>query len=304
MCRSCLYICTCRQREENFSHLHAHLSTLTISYNLELCLVSRRSNVEYISGQGFCLHSDLYSLFTGVKLIKMTQNNAHIYGMGGSELRGGAGVNISTPICFRAKEYNLQVNLKNKVFGSYLWETFKDQSLFCYIMSAQDWSSFYNIGLVHQLVYLFMYACTAGYREGRWKGEKAWGICFRFNDQTYHIPNVRFHLKEIGGKLKQIFWHNKKLVSFARIWLSIGLPNAFPCERDFRGATVTAPRMPGSLWPGVDVMITIFCDFWQFSAKKLAFFSKTDVVIKIFHNLALFWFKNANFFAEFFAENI
>jgi hypothetical protein len=40
--------------------------------------------------------------------------------------------------------------------------------------------------------------------------------------------------------------------------------------------------------PGVDVMITIFCDFRQFSAKKLAFFSKTNVMIKILHNLALF----------------
>jgi hypothetical protein len=40
--------------------------------------------------------------------------------------------------------------------------------------------------------------------------------------------------------------------------------------------------------PGVDVMITIFGDFCQFSAKKLAFFSKTNVMIKILHNLALF----------------
>jgi hypothetical protein len=56
--------------------------------------------------------------------------------------------------------------------------------------------------------------------------------------------------------------------------------------------------------PGVDVMITIFGDFRQFLAKKLAFFSKTNVMIKIFHNLALFWVKNANFFAEFFGENI
>jgi hypothetical protein len=31
---------------------------------------------------------------------------------------------------------------------------------------------------------------------------------------------------------------------------------------------------------GVNVMITIFCDFCQFSAKKLAFFSKTNVMIK------------------------
>jgi hypothetical protein len=54
------------------------------------------------------------------------------------------------------------------------------------------------------------------------------------------------------------------------------------------------------LAPGVDVMVTIFCDF---SAKKLAFFSKTNVMIKFSHNLALFCVKNANFFAEFFAEN-
>jgi hypothetical protein len=49
-------------------------------------------------------------------------------------------------------------------------------------------------------------------------------------------------------------------------------------------------------WPGVDVMITIFCDFRQFSAKKIAFFSTTNVMIKILHNLALFRVKNANFF--------
>jgi hypothetical protein len=39
---------------------------------------------------------------------------------------------------------------------------------------------------------------------------------------------------------------------------------------------------------GVDVMITIFCDFSQFSAKKLAFFLNTNIMIKFFQNLALF----------------
>jgi hypothetical protein len=34
--------------------------------------------------------------------------------------------------------------------------------------------------------------------------------------------------------------------------------------------------------PGVDVMITIFRNFYPFSAKKLAFFSKTNVTITIF----------------------
>jgi hypothetical protein len=48
----------------------------------------------------------------------------------------------------------------------------------------------------------------------------------------------------------------------------------------------------------------------QFSAifpnfgKKLAFFLNINVMINFFQNLALFWVKNANFFAKFFGENI
>jgi hypothetical protein len=55
-------------------------------------------------------------------------------------------------------------------------------------------------------------------------------------------------------------------------------------------------------WSGVDVMIKIFCDFSQFSAKKLAFFSKTNVMINFFQNLALFWVKNAKFLLNFLAK--
>jgi hypothetical protein len=51
-------------------------------------------------------------------------------------------------------------------------------------------------------------------------------------------------------------------------------------------------------------MLIIFDDFCKFSAKKLAFFSKSNVMIKNLHNLALFRVKNANFFAIFFGENI
>jgi hypothetical protein len=36
---------------------------------------------------------------------------------------------------------------------------------------------------------------------------------------------------------------------------------------------------------GADVMITIFCVFRQFSAKKLEFFSKTNVRITIFFKI-------------------
>jgi hypothetical protein len=51
-------------------------------------------------------------------------------------------------------------------------------------------------------------------------------------------------------------------------------------------------------------MITIFCDFCQFSAKKLAFFSKTNVMIKFWQKLAEVWAKTSNIFAKFFVENI
>jgi hypothetical protein len=63
-------------------------------------------------------------------------------------------------------------------------------------------------------------------------------------------------------------------------------------------------RQEDASHPGVDVMVPIFGDFRQFSAKKLAFFSKTNVIIKILQNLALFSVKYANFFTEFFGENI
>jgi hypothetical protein len=39
-----------------------------------------------------------------------------------------------------------------------------------------------------------------------------------------------------------------------------------------------------------------------FSNKKLAFFSKTNVMIKILHDLALFWFKSAKFLPNCFGE--
>jgi hypothetical protein len=63
-------------------------------------------------------------------------------------------------------------------------------------------------------------------------------------------------------------------------------------------------RFHKSTETGVDVTITFFCDFRPFSTKKLAFFSKTNVMINFFQNLALFRVKNAIFFAKFFGENI
>jgi hypothetical protein len=56
--------------------------------------------------------------------------------------------------------------------------------------------------------------------------------------------------------------------------------------------------------PGVDVMITIFCGFCQFSAKVLAFFSKTNVMIKFLQKVALVLAKRPIFLLIFFGENI
>jgi hypothetical protein len=50
---------------------------------------------------------------------------------------------------------------------------------------------------------------------------------------------------------------------------------------------------------GVNVMITIFANF---RSEKIGVLSKTNVMIKFFHNLALFLVKNANFFHRFFGR--
>jgi hypothetical protein len=51
-------------------------------------------------------------------------------------------------------------------------------------------------------------------------------------------------------------------------------------------------------------MIAIFGDFCQFSAKKLPFFSKTNVMVKFLQKLAVVSAKNANIFVKFLGKNI
>jgi hypothetical protein len=54
--------------------------------------------------------------------------------------------------------------------------------------------------------------------------------------------------------------------------------------------------------PGVEVMITIFCDFRQVLEKKWRFFSTTTVMITFLNNLALFRVTNAIFWAKIFIK--
>jgi hypothetical protein len=56
--------------------------------------------------------------------------------------------------------------------------------------------------------------------------------------------------------------------------------------------------------PGVDVMLIIFGDFCQFSAKKLAFFSKTPMLWSQFCILLLCFESKTPFFRIFFGGNI
>jgi hypothetical protein len=53
---------------------------------------------------------------------------------------------------------------------------------------------------------------------------------------------------------------------------------------------------------GVDVMISIFCDLYQLSAKKLRFFSQNQ--IKSFKKLAEVLAKKRQYFRHFFWQNI
>jgi hypothetical protein len=51
-------------------------------------------------------------------------------------------------------------------------------------------------------------------------------------------------------------------------------------------------------------MITIFCDFRQYSAKNIGVFLKSNAMIQFLHEPAVIYAKNANFFANFCGENI
>jgi hypothetical protein len=53
-----------------------------------------------------------------------------------------------------------------------------------------------------------------------------------------------------------------------------------------RKTLIVGPFLITRISSGVDVMITVFCDFCQFLAKKLVFFSKANVTIKFLEKLA------------------
>jgi hypothetical protein len=121
------------------------------------------------------------------------------------------------------------------------------------------------------------------------------------------VTLIRLHMFEIAESGK--VWRQKKITYVVYVdYITLSVPAEYDAVNKLK-LQVHAQFKTFLIYshgpsPGVDVMITIFCDFRQFSAKKMAFFSKTNVMMKFLHNLALFRVKNANFFAEFFSKNI
>jgi hypothetical protein len=118
-----------------------------------------------------------------------------------------------------------------------------------------------------------------------------------FSEQVEKIPSSLKNLKTLilFSSEDSVFYKKlKKTENTPRTIILFSSPELFFLQK------VVKPKLK----TGVDVMIAIFCDFWQFSAKILAFFTKTNVMIKILHNLASFWVKNAKFFEKIFGENI
>jgi hypothetical protein len=79
--------------------------------------------------------------------------------------------------------------------------------------------------------------------------------------------------KTVGLLLGDFFTNSSGPLGRQMQWVDCWMSSAQPQGHTFPLPASTPVR------PGTDVMITIFCDFLQFSAKNLAFFSKTNVMI-------------------------
>jgi hypothetical protein len=98
--------------------------------------------------------------------------------------------------------------------------------------------------------------------------------------EVHFVPRVEFLFIHLCAGMNVIF-NPRFLQKFVP-----GLENAHPGLKKGHSQYKTCREKPTHI--RLDVMITIFYIFRQFSAKKLAFFSKTNVMIHFLHNLALF----------------
>jgi hypothetical protein len=118
-------------------------------------------------------------------------------------------------------------------------------------------------------------------------------------------PNVEFAVNTKTVKnIPNDHKINPKAIKYTK-WLS-NIPNGKKYTNIFHSKALRNTPNLGFLGfkifhlanPWVDIMITIFGNFRQFSAKKLAFFSQTNVMIKILHNLGFVLSQKRQFFRQ------
>jgi hypothetical protein len=63
-----------------------------------------------------------------------------------------------------------------------------------------------------------------------------------------------------------------------------------------------AVHLRGGSEPGVDVMVAIFCDFWQFSAKKIGVFLKNQCYDQLFSKFSFVLSQKHQFFRRIFRQ--
>jgi hypothetical protein len=136
-----------------------------------------------------------------------------------------------------------------------------------------------------------------------WKMTIIWGGALR----TVFLKGASQNLcayKKVAGHLHIFPVHRHAKPSKTALWCqfwtqSVSQPGQF-CKMQVLNLRQRKVRkgLGSMLWSQFSAI------FAYFRRKKLALFSKTNVMIKFLHYLDLFWVKNANSFAEFFGENI
>jgi hypothetical protein len=79
------------------------------------------------------------------------------------------------------------------------------------------------------------------------------------------------------------------------------IENADVYPKSFKKLAYLPNHLPA--FSGVDVEINIFSQFRQFSAKKWAFFSKTNVMIQTLQTLAVYFGQKRQLLDKFFRRN-
>jgi hypothetical protein len=181
-----------------------------------------------------------------------------------------------------------------------LWQCWLGEKYTFFFLTWKNWLIFHqkNTRSHHFVIILIFYQVSPPLN---WKESKL------FSNGTSKL-NLEFtctyaHMHICTYAHMYVLWQTPLLSSWTPMcdrdvvvcnWLILHLPQNVLKNRCIRTPHPTTNKML-FMKTGADVMITIFCDFSQFSAKKMAFFLNNNVMIYFFQKLDLFWVKNAIF---------